>query len=163
MDEGKASDTTGFGGSEPVSPPRREHTSSFLRRRAIFYAAGITAVFLLGLLPMWFKAASRGQERDAAQRELRLAQVQLVLASAAIDARRGNYEPARQGTATFFNLITAELDRGVGSALPSNARSEFQPLLAQRDDLITLLARGDPASAERLADAHASLRKMLGQ
>jgi hypothetical protein len=36
-------------------------------------------------------------------------------------------------------------------------------LLAQRDDLITLLARGDPASAERLAAAYVQFRKTLGR
>ena len=38
-----------------------------------------------------------------------------------------------------------------------------QPLLNQRDDLITLLARGDPASAERLANACANVRKTFDQ
>jgi hypothetical protein len=39
----------------------------------------------------------------------------------------------------------------------------LQPLLNQRDDLITLLARGDPAAAERLVNACASIRKIFDQ
>jgi hypothetical protein len=65
--------------------------------------------------------------------------------------------------ANLFSLITAEMDRGIGSALPSAATEGLKPLLAQRDDLITLLARGDPASAERLANAYADFRKSLGK
>jgi len=62
---------------------------------------------------------------------------------------------------TLFSLLTTELDRGVASALPPTAPADFQSLLAERDDLITLLARGDPASAERLANAYASFRKTV--
>jgi hypothetical protein len=35
-------------------------------------------------------------------------------------------------------------------------------LLAQRDQLITLLARADPAVADRLADAYVSYRQTTG-
>ena len=38
----------------------------------------------------------------------------------------------------------------------------MQSLLAQRDQLITLLARADPAVAERLADAYVSYRQTTG-
>jgi hypothetical protein len=38
----------------------------------------------------------------------------------------------------------------------------MQSLLAQRDQLITLLARADPAVAERLADAYVSYRQTMG-
>jgi len=38
----------------------------------------------------------------------------------------------------------------------------MQSLLAQRDQLITLLARADPASAARLADADVSYRQTMG-
>jgi hypothetical protein len=38
----------------------------------------------------------------------------------------------------------------------------LQPLLVQRDQMITLLARADPAVAERLADAYLSYRRTTG-
>jgi hypothetical protein len=38
----------------------------------------------------------------------------------------------------------------------------MQSLLAQRDQLITLLARADPAVGERLADAYVSYRQTTG-
>jgi len=112
---------------------------------------------------MWFKVASREGERDAAQRELRLAQVQLALASATIDARRGEYEPARLSAINFFTSLTAEMQRAADPAIPAAQRESLQPLLGQRDDLITLLARGDPASGERLSNLYVAFRKAAGR
>jgi hypothetical protein len=97
------------------------------------------------------------------QRQARVQHIQITFANATLDARRGDYEPARQGMATFFTLAQAELERGIVSALPSGASEGMKPLLSQRDDLITLLARGDPASAERLAAAYANFRETLAQ
>ena len=123
----------------------------------------LLAVFLIGLVPMWLKSGRLAGELHRERRELRQTAMQLTLAYAALDARRGDYEAARRGTAAFFSLVTEELDRGFDSALPANARPELQPLLNQRDDLITLLARGDPASAERLANACVNVRKTFDQ
>jgi len=123
----------------------------------------LCGVFLAGFVPMWFKSSWLNAELFRAQQLARVQQIQLTFADAALDARRGDYEPARQRLANFFTLVTAELDRGIGSALPVGASEELKPLLAQRDDLITLLARGDQASAERLATAYAGFRNSLGQ
>ena len=121
------------------------------------------AVFLVGFIPMWFKASRLEAELDRAQQELRLAQIQTTLANAALDARHGEYEPARQAVAQFYKLVTEEADRGVRSAFSEASRASMQPLLAQRDDLITLLARGDPTSGERLASVYVSFRKSLAK
>jgi hypothetical protein len=123
----------------------------------------LLAAFCAGFVPMWLRSSRLTGELHRTQQELRRTQLQITLACAALDARRGDYEAARQGAANFFSLVTAELDRGIGSALPLNARTGLQPLLAERDDLITLLARGDPASAERLGNAYAEFRKTLGK
>jgi hypothetical protein len=37
-----------------------------------------------------------------------------------------------------------------------------QPLFAGRDEVITLLARSDPAAADRLSDLFAAYRKAVG-
>jgi len=123
----------------------------------------LLVVFLAGFVPMWLKTNRLNSEVLSAQRQARVQQIQITFANAALDARRGDYEPARQGMTSFFTLATAELDRGIGSALPSSASEGLIPLLAQRDDLITLLARGDQASAERLAAAYAEFRKTLAK
>ncbi len=119
--------------------------------------------FLVGFVPMWLQSSRLKGELSRAQRHARVEQIQITFANAALDARRGEYEPARLATANFFTLVQAELDRGIGSALPASASEGSKPLLTQRDDLITLLARGDPASAERLATAYADFRKTIGK
>ncbi len=119
--------------------------------------------FLVGFVPMWFKATRLNGELLRAQQQARVHAIQITFADAALDARRGDYEPARQRMANFFTLVNTEQNRGIGSALPASASEGLKPLLAQRDDLITLLARGDQASAERLATAYGGFRKSLGK
>jgi hypothetical protein len=39
----------------------------------------------------------------------------------------------------------------------------LKPLMSDRDNFITLLARGDPASADRLSDPYAAYQKIMGK
>jgi hypothetical protein len=127
-------------------------------KRAGVYVGVALVIFLLGLVPMWLKARGAASQRDAARRELRLSQTQGALASAAIDARRGEYETARQTASDFFTALRSELDAGDDSPLNARQREAATPLLQRRDELITLLARSDPASAERLSDLYVAYR-----
>ena len=131
-------------------------------RRIPIYAGVLILVFLLGFVPMWLKARGSATELEIARRELSLSKLQNTIASAALDARRGDYEPARQAASSFFTSLSAETDKGSGSALTDSQKQNIQPLFAGRDELITLLARSDPASADRLADLYTSYRKAMG-
>ncbi len=111
---------------------------------------------------MWVTARARADERDDARRQLRLSQSQNRLASAALDARRGEYEQARSAASDFFTELRAEINRTQDRALTAEQINRTQPILASRDDLITLLARNDPASADRLADIYVTYRDALG-
>lgn len=133
-----------------------------LLRRIVVYAVVLLAVFLIGLVPMWLVARSRASERDAAQRELRLCQMTSSLSSAALDARRGEYERARLAMSSFFTTLGHQVDPKEASDLSADQKERLRPLLNQRDDLITLLARSDPASADRLAEMYMSFRKAMG-
>ena len=125
-------------------------------RRVTIYAAVMLAAFLLGFGPMWLSARARTAERDAAVQALRLARIENSLAAAAIQARRGDYEPARAAASTFYTDLRAELDRA-DTALAA-PREALQALLVERDQIIALLARSDPAVAERLAQTYVSYR-----
>ncbi len=125
------------------------------------YAAVLVITFLVGFVPMWMRAQARTSERDAAQQTLRQTQTENTLGAAAIYARRGEYEPAREAASTFYTDLQADLDRGE-PVLSASQREVLQTLLAQRDQMITLLARADPAVAERLADAYLSYRRAMG-
>jgi hypothetical protein len=133
---------------------------SLLNRLAI-YAGVIVGAFLLGFVPMWMIAEGRETERDEARRELRLSRIQNRLASAAIDARRGEYEPARVAAGDFYNEVRAELVRESDSALTAQQRASVEGLLTDQNDVITVLARSDPASADRLSNLYAQFARAV--
>ena len=135
--------------------------SSSVMRRYIIYAAVLVIVFLLGLIPMWLKARTANSRLVEAEHQLVLCKMQSDLASAAIDARRGDYEPARQALSRFFTSLSADTDKGDSSNYTTAQRNSMQPLFAGRDELITLLARNDPASADRLSDLFVAYRKIV--
>ena len=131
-------------------------------RRIAIYAGVLLAAFLLGLVPMWLTARERAKELGAAQTVLRVSRLQNRLANAAVDARRGEYEPARQSASEFFTDLREEMERGQNSAFTQTQQENLRPLLAGRDDTITLLARSDAASGERLAGLHTAFRQTVG-
>ena len=124
----------------------------------VVFAVGF---FLVGVIPMWINANQYAGEREEAQQELRLKEMENLLAAAAINADRGDYEPARQLASDFFNMLRSQIGRGLNSDLSSQQRNELETLLSQRDDVITLLARSDPASAGRLSDMYVAYRKVM--
>lgn len=131
-------------------------------RRVGIYAALMLIAFLAGFVPMWLKARESGNTLAATERTLSSARMQNALASAALDARRADYEPARQATSQFYTSLQANIDKGDDSALTPAQREAAQALFAGRDEIITLLARSDPAAADRLSDVYASYRKIIG-
>jgi flagellar basal body-associated protein FliL len=132
------------------------------KKRILIYAIVIISVFLLGLVPMGIVAYNRASERDEARRELRLCSIQAMLASAAVDARMGNYEPARQSASNFFTELRTELDKGRVSAFNQSQRDGMASMLNSRDEVITLLARNDPASADRLGALFIAYKRAVG-
>jgi hypothetical protein len=146
--------------SEDVEPVSVKPTP--VMRRFIVYGGVLLVVFLLGLVPMWLQSRAYAGRLADAERRLTVAGMQSDLASAAIDARRGDYEPARQSASQFFTSLRAEIDKGDASSFTKTQADGMQPLFAGRDEIITLLARSDPASADRLADLYVAYRKAAG-
>jgi hypothetical protein len=141
---------------EPAKAP------SSMRRTAV-YAAWLLAVFLLGFVPMWLKSRECSGRLSEAEHRLSAARIENSLASAVINAQRGDYEPARQDGSIFFTSLRAEIDKGKDSALSQVQREGLQSMLISRDEIITLLARSDPASADRLSDLYVSYRKSMSR
>jgi len=146
--------------SQDVQP--KPVKTTLLIRRVTLYAVLLLVAFLLGFIPMWWKSRECSGSLSGAEHQLSLARLQNALASAVIDARRGDYEPARQAASDFFTSLRAEIDRGDASALSPVQREGVLPLFTGRDEIITLLARSDPVSAERLSDLYVSYRKGVG-
>lgn len=139
---------------------RKPIASSSGMQRYIIYAVVLLVVFLLGLIPMWLKARAAAGSLAETERRLVLCKMQSDLASAVIDARRGDYEPARQALSRFFTSLSADT-KGDSSNYTEAQRNSMQPLFAGRDELITLLARNDPAAADRLSDLFVAYRKIM--
>ncbi len=135
--------------------------SSNLLQRVGIYAALMLVAFLIGFVPMWLKARESGNNLAATEHNLSLARLQNNLASAALDARRGDYEPARQAASQFYTSLREDIDKGDASTLTPVQREAAQALFAGRDEIITLLARSDPAVADRLTDVYVAYRKIV--
>ena len=119
-------------------------------KRVALYATIALGFFLLGFVPMWVKTDAAIEQRDAAQRAVRLAQLHNTLATAVIEVQRGQFEPARQLTSDFYTNLRRQVDSDSGTLFTASQREGLRPLLSERDELITLLARSDPASIEHL-------------
>ena len=147
--------------SDEVQPKPVRTTSSM--RRASIYAGLLLVVFLLGFVPIWLKSREYSSRLSEVEHRLGMVLIENTLASAVIDARRGKYEPARQAASLFFNSLRAETDKGNESALSQAQREGLRPLFIPRDEIITLLARGEPASADRLSELYVSYRGIMNR
>lgn len=129
-------------------------------KRVALYASIALGFFLLGFLPMSFKSSGAVEQRDAAQRGVRLAQLQNILAAAVINVQRGQYEPARQLTSDFYTNLRRHVDGDSRSLFTPVQREGLSSLLAERDELITLLARSDPEATDRLFNVYSTYNKL---
>lgn len=149
------------------SSPYADNRVSWMRR-GITYAIVLLVGFLIGFVPMWIQARNSANELsqvrselDRVEGELYLATIQNTLASAAIDAWRGDYESARQAISTFFTSLQEEANKGDASILSRAQRDGVEPLFVRRDETVSLLARNDPAAAERLSDLYVAFRELI--
>ena len=130
--------------------------------RRILFLAALVVVYLAGFIPTWLKLRDQTAQREKAEHALTLTRIVKDLGSSAIDARRAQYEPARLEASAFLTAARYEIDAGDKSALTPQQREALAPLLAPRDELITLLARSDPAAADRLSTLYVAVRKIVG-
>ena len=146
-------------GDSEVFIPRMSVLAIHWKRVALFVSLSL-GFFLLGFAPMWFRTTSAMEQRDAAQRGVRLGQLQNTVAAAVIEVQRGQYEPARQLTSDFYTNLRRQVDGDSGSLFTSSQREGLRSLLAERDELITLLARSDPAATDRLFVVYSTYNKL---
>jgi len=112
---------------------------------------------------MWVKSRECSSALFDATHELNLARIQNSLASACIDARQAEYEPARQAASKFFTSLGTETDKGNASPFSQAQKDGVKPLFIRRDEIITLLARNDPVAVDRLFDLYVSYRSLTNR
>ena len=144
----------------PASPSAVRPTG--VSRRFVLVLILVGAAFAAGFIPEWRKLRDEAQLRQKAEHALTLTRLVKDLGSAAVDARRGQYEAARQEASAFFNGARYEIDAGSTSTLSAGQRLSLQNLSQDRDTFITALARSDPSSADRLTELYVAVRKVAG-
>jgi hypothetical protein len=115
-----------------------------IKAYGIWFLAGL----LIGVLPLGIRLYQAQRAGDALQQQLHATQLEVHLASAALMARHGDYTAARDAATQFFSAARQAVDDPDGT-LSAAQRSHLQGVLTERDALISLLSRGDPAGAER--------------
>lgn len=148
---------------EPVNPATLSGGREGARvRRASLYLVALAVAFLAGFVPTWLQARMQLSETRALQVRLNVMSLENTLAAAALLAGRGEYAPARDAMTRFYSDLQVQLDHP-NSVFGPEQKEGLRVALAGRDELITLLARSDPASVERLAELYARQRPLLGQ
>ena len=109
--------------------------------------------FLLGFVPMWISNRQISADLAARDKQVHRSRVLNSLTAATIYARRGEYETARQNASSFFTDVRSEMDKGNDGILTEQERVGLNRVMTERDEIVTLLSRNDPASAERLSNA----------
>jgi hypothetical protein len=119
----------------------------------------ILVAFLLGLIPMWMLAYSRGSAADNALIDLKTSTLKNQIAAASLYGKRGEYEKSRQFASEFFNALRVRIETvETGNA---DRRGQLSKLLEQRDQIVTLLARSDPAGVDRLFEIQHQVIQIL--
>ena len=119
--------------------------------------AGLVGL-LLGVIPLTFTLYQSHRTATDLRHQLHLSSLENQLARSAVLARHGDYAAARDAASAFFTAASEEL----ATVEPQSARAEtLRALLQDRDNVITLLARGDPAGADRLSAMYLSYRGSL--
>ena len=129
--------------SRPVPTPSPTRSKQ-IKTYGICFLTGL----LVGLIPTGIRLVQTQGERNTLQQRLQVANLEMNLASAALMARHGDYTAARDSASRFFNDASQTVDDGDDALTPAQLTS-LRSALAERDALITLLARGDAAGAER--------------
>jgi hypothetical protein len=138
----------------PQPLPAPQTRSAQLKTYGICVLVGL----LIGLIPTGVRLIQTQAERDTLQQQLRVANLEMNLSSAAVMARHGDYTAARDAASRFFSDARLTADTGGDDTITAGQLSYLQSVLANRDAVITLLARGDPAGAERLTTMYVAHR-----
>jgi hypothetical protein len=142
-------------------PAKSARATTPLMMRIISYALLALVFFLLGFLPLWATGRETAAQVSRLEQALRLADLQNALSVAVIGAQQGEYEPARQAASGFYMALQAEIDRGQASVFSPAEQTALRPLFDERDDVIALLARRDPAAASRLAALYQTYHRIV--
>lgn len=138
--------------------PRPRFASGPVKQMRV-YISCVLVGFIFGLALGGIPWLRSGRSLESTERLLRRSSIELHLAGAAAMARHGDYAAARDAASRFFTDVRAWLEDGEG--LTPAEQAHLRSVLAERDALITLLARSDPAGAERTTTMYVGYRNVF--
>jgi len=125
------------------------------RNKWLLAAALLVVAFLSGFVPQYLKstrAAANVEARDKQikrlQEEATLSRLRDLASLLYLETSRKNYGIASQRASTLFDLIRSIIDSGSDAALKDGLRS----ILAQRDEIVSKLAKADPGVEKDVQD-----------
>lgn len=142
----------------PPPAPRRAHPA----RKFLLVVLLAIAAFLAGFVPQWWQARGLRASLSRAEMQLQLANLHRQLGLASHEAQRNNYASATDAARFFFDDCTTLANTASFTSDP-RTRVALLGYAAQRDEVMRLLAAGDPAARERLAGLYLTMHGVLAR
>jgi hypothetical protein len=119
------------------------------------------AAYLAGYVPGWL-ASSRHEEEIARLKQIDNAHtLKADLAAAAMHASQGRFDEAIPAAGAFFDRVRKQIDVADGILHKDPAiRQAAADMLARRDEVVTMLARGDRNAAGVLTGWYFELERI---
>ncbi|HEY0971089.1 MAG TPA: hypothetical protein VGE02_08995 [Gemmatimonadales bacterium] len=114
-------------------------------RWLVLAGVAVVLLFMAAMVSQYARASNAAAAADELRSQLALSRAEATLATAALEAQRGSHQAALGLASGFFTQLQSS-----ASDAPPALRSSVSGILAQRDQTIALLSRGDPESAELL-------------
>lgn len=128
------------------------------QKNALILTISILVAFGIGAGWQYVRAHGFWEEANELRQDLTFQRLEATLATAAVEAQRGNHELALRLTSDFFTGLQDD----IGDA-PEAAAQEFRDILALRDGAIATLSRVDERSGAMLATMLSRYRAALGE
>jgi hypothetical protein len=142
----------------PQSEPETPHQASRGKLIGAFLLVAVAA-FGLGYAPLEMKRRDLDRQLSELRVDLRLARLHRLLGTATVQAMRNDYPAATTAAVDFFagcrEAATLDLTTRPRTA---NALSAYA---STRDEVVSLLAAGDPAAKERLTELFLAMDGVL--
>jgi len=149
--------------TSPAPPPApAERAARFSWKFLLALIVLLAAAFFVGYIPCAMRAREQAATLKKTQLDLRLANLHRLLGVASHEAQRNNYANAAGAARTFFDQCAAIAQTEPFIEEP-RTRIALTAYAANRDDVMTHLAMGDPATKERLASMYLTMDGVLGR
>lgn len=130
-----------------------------LKRFAIVVALMLFA-YLVGFVPGWLSSNELKDEVARLNGSNEVLAVKTDLAAASLHAGQGRFDEAIAAAGSFFDKLDKEIVAADGILNNEPAREAAVNMLARRDDIVAMLARGDQNASGVLAGWYFELESL---